>query len=99
MAGPSPSLAAAFLVALALAFPPGGAAATEACLTMAEQRAAIRSGEAVRPASVRRTVGGEVLRLSLCRSNGRLVYRVVVLRRDGRVSSHVVDAASGDLMR
>ncbi len=69
-------------------------AATAECLSLREQRAAVRSGEVVRPGTVGPRLG-EVLQVRLCRSGGRLVWEVTVLGRDGRVVDHIVDAGSG----
>nr|WP_321457681.1 PepSY domain-containing protein [uncultured Cohaesibacter sp.] len=40
-------------------------------------------------------VEGEVVKANLCSSNGRLVYEVVVLSRQGNVSRLILDAKSG----
>ena len=89
-------LAVALLAGPSVAGP--AAAADQACLTGQEQRSAIRTGDAVRPAAVQKSVDGEVLRLSLCTTADGLVYYVTVLKRDGRVSNHAVDARTGQLL-
>lgn len=93
------TLVVSLVPALLLAPRADAPAAAERCLDVREQRAAIRSGDAVRPAIVRRSVGGEVLRLRLCIDDGGLVWRVVVLSSKGRVSDHRVNARTGALMR
>lgn len=77
------------------------AAAGERCLDVREVRAAIRSGEAVRPAAVRASLDetGEVIGLTLCLHDERLVWRAVVLTRNGRVSDRLVNARTGALVR
>jgi uncharacterized membrane protein YkoI len=68
------------------------------CLSRRDQRAAVRSGEVVRPGTVGKQLG-EVLQVRLCHAGGGLVWRLTVLGRDGRVVEHVVDAGSGRLRR
>lgn len=70
----------------------GGAKAQ--CLSPGEQRQAVQSGAAVRPASVQGQVNGELLRLDLCNEGGRLVYVATVLN-GGQVSRITFDARSG----
>lgn len=72
-----------------------GAADAAACLSQQEQRAAVRSGAAVRPGMVRRNVPGELLNLKLCDRGGRLVYLATVMRPNGTIRTMVIDAASG----
>ncbi len=93
---------------LATLFAPGLVAADEkrACLTKAEQRAAISHGQTVTLAaairSVRGTVRGrgarEVVNARLCRENNALVYVLTVLARDGKVTHTAVDATSGKVV-
>lgn len=83
------------VLAVAFAETTASDVASAACLAPNEQRALVRSGEVVRPGRVGRAVDGEVLRLRLCEQNGRLVYQVTVLGRNGRVRQRVVDARSG----
>lgn len=75
------------------------AAAQGACLSQSDQRAAVSSGQAVRPGQIGRELGGKVLRLNLCQSGGGLTWHVTVLQGDGRVVDHVVDAKSGRVIR
>ena len=76
------------------------------CLSKAEQRAAISHGQAVTLSqaihaargSVRGRGAREVVRARLCREQGRLVYLLTVLARDGKVTHAVVDAANGKVV-
>jgi uncharacterized membrane protein YkoI len=94
-------------LSLALALAPaliGPAAADDEvrCLSRDQQRAAIADGRAVPLASAlrtqRRRVPGEVVRARLCQEGERLIYRLTVLARDGKVKRTTVDAASGALV-
>lgn len=84
----------AFLVALTLVFAVAQPAAA-ACLSQGEQRDAVQSGAAVRPAVVQGQVQGELLRLELCDEGGRLIYVATVLMPGGQVDRIVFDARSG----
>lgn len=98
----------AVMGAVAALFASGPVAADEqrACLTKAEQRAAISHGQTVTLAaairSVRGTVRGrgarEVVNARLCRENNTLVYVLTVLARDGKVTHTAVDATSGKVV-
>jgi uncharacterized membrane protein YkoI len=73
--------------------------AQNACLTGEELRAAVNAGHAV-PAieatrAARGAQAGEVVRVRLCHHDERLVYRVTLLQRDGRVGHVTVDGSSG----
>jgi uncharacterized membrane protein YkoI len=76
------------------------------CLTKHEQHVAIAQGQAVTLASAIRSArltvrgrgGREVVRARLCRDDGRLVYMLTVLARDGKVSHMTIDAASGKVV-
>jgi uncharacterized membrane protein YkoI len=76
------------------------------CLSKAEQRAAISSGQAVTLAlairSARGSVRGrgarEVVNAKLCREEKGLVYLLTVLSRDGKVTHTTVDATSGKVV-
>jgi uncharacterized membrane protein YkoI len=96
-------------VAVALMVAPDAASAadhTRACLTKAEQRAAISHGQAVTLAQAIRAVRGsvrgrgnrEVVRARLCRRQDQLVYMLTVLARDGKVTHTMVDAANGKVV-
>ena len=71
-----------------------------ACLTKAEQRAAVAShraislGRAIKSAR-RHGHHGEALRARLCHRGGRLVYVLTLLPRNGKVRRVTVDAANG----
>jgi uncharacterized membrane protein YkoI len=73
-----------------------------ACLTSAEQRAAIAAREAIPLAAarqmLRQRMGGELLRARLCRESRRLVYLLTVLGRDGKVRQVTVDATNGTVI-
>lgn len=94
-------LIAAALIALSR---PGLAAADDhrSCLSRAEQKAALSSGQAVTLAEVIRTVRGhgarEVVKARLCREQNGLVYLLTVLARDGKVTHTAVDATSGKVV-
>lgn len=76
------------------------------CLTKAEQRAALSSGQAVTLAvairSARGSVRGrgsrEVVRARLCHQEKGLVYLLTMLTRDGKVTHTAVDATSGKVV-
>jgi hypothetical protein len=76
---------------------PGPAAAAE-CLSGAERRQAVQSGQAMRPGQLRRAVQGEMIDLKLCWRGGRLVYVATVLGAGGAVRRLTVDAFSGALV-
>ena len=74
-----------------------------ACLSKAEQRAAVADKKAIPLAKAmqnRRQKGhfAELVRARLCRHEDRLVYVLTLLGRSGRVISESVDAASGELI-
>ena len=73
-----------------------------ACLTKAQQRAAVGSGHAVRLVTairaLRHRVPGAVIKARLCRNGKGLVYVLTVLAHDGKVTHASVDAASGRLI-
>jgi len=74
-----------------------------ACLTKADQRAALAAHKAIPLAQVmksRREQGhsGELVRAKLCQDSERLVYVLTLLGRSGRVVSRTVDAANGELI-
>jgi hypothetical protein len=84
-------------------------AGQRACLSKAEQRAAISHGQAVTLATAIRAVRGrgvrargrgarEVVRAQLCRESGGLVYVLTVLARNGKVTHMTVDASSGNVV-
>ena len=75
----------------------------QACLSKAEQRAAVANKKAIPLAKAlqnRRAKGhfAELVRARLCHREDRLVYVLTLLGRSGRVVSETVDAASGELI-
>ena len=77
-----------------------------ACLSKAEQKAAISQSQAVTLAvairSARGSVRGrgarEVVGARLCREEKGLVYLLTLLARDGKVTHMAVDATSGKVV-
>jgi uncharacterized membrane protein YkoI len=77
-----------------------------ACLSKAEQAAAISHGQAVTLAAAIRSARGsvrgrgarEVVRARLCREEKGLVYLLTLLSRDGKVTHATVDATSGKVV-
>ncbi|MCK9917815.1 hypothetical protein MXD81_52620 [Microbacteriaceae bacterium K1510] len=74
-----------------------------ACLTKAEQRAAVAAHKAVPLAEVIKNLRakghrGEVVRARLCRRGEGLDYVLTLLARNGKVVSLTVDAANGELI-
>ena len=97
--------ASAASLLIAFAAPAPAAADEQGCLTKAEQRAAISSGQAVTLAAAIRSARGsvrgrtgEVVKARLCREEGALVYVLTVLARDGKVTHTTVDATSGKVV-
>ena len=87
---------------------PALAAADEgrACLSKAEQKAALSSGQTVTLAAAIRSARGsvrgrgarEVVKARLCREEKGLVYLLTLLTRDGKVTHTAVDATSGKVV-
>ena len=77
-----------------------------ACLSKAEQRAALSNGQTVTLAAAIRSARGsvrgrgarEVVKARLCREQKGLVYLLTVLARDGKVTHTAVDATSGKVV-
>lgn len=69
------------------------------CLSGAEARSAVSSGQALPLGNVAGGLGGEVVKAQLCRRGGKLVYVVGVLQSSGQVVRKVVDAKSGRVLR
>ncbi len=93
-----PSLALA--AALGVVAPP--ARAQGECLSQGDMREVITSNRVVSPVVALRAArdanpGSDVMRARLCQNGNRLVYILMVLRRDGRFVEVAVDAASGRL--
>ena len=79
--------------------------ASHACLTKAEQRAAVASHRAVSLAQAIKSARRhgkkkpEVVRARLCRRGDRLVYELTLLSSNGKVTRVTVDAANGKLIK
>ncbi len=74
-----------------------------ACLSKAEQRAAVASHRAIPLAQAIKSARrhgrrSEVLRARLCHRGSRLVYVLTLLARNGKVTRASVDAANGELI-
>ncbi len=72
-----------------------------ACLTKAEQRAAVASHSAIPLAKALKAPRAhgrhaEVVRARLCHNGDKLVYMLTLLGRSGKVFTAIVDAASGE---
>jgi uncharacterized membrane protein YkoI len=100
--------ALAALLTAALAAAPASAQ-DRRCLTKAEQRAAVASGQALPLSTLldsvrsvrtaKRSRGGrELIKASLCRGENGLVYVLTVLSRDGKVTRTRVEATSGKVV-
>jgi uncharacterized membrane protein YkoI len=76
-----------------------GASEPSGCLSQEQRRAVIASRQAVplgrAIAAAKEHVSGEVVRARLCRHDKELVYVLIVLARDGKVTLATVDGASG----
>ena len=80
--------------------------ADRTCLSKAEQRAALSSGQTVTLAAAIRSARGsvrgrgsrEVVNARLCREQNGLVYLLTLLTRDGKVTHTAVDATSGKVV-
>jgi uncharacterized membrane protein YkoI len=78
----------------------------DSCLSTAEQRAALSSGQTVTLAAAIRSVRGsvqgggapEVVKARLCREQNGLFYWLTLLARDGKVTHAAVDATSGKVV-
>jgi uncharacterized membrane protein YkoI len=101
MLGPR-SLLIMTLALLAMLSLPAAAQEQPRCLSRAEQRAAIAAGEAIPLATarqmLRQRMSGELVRARLCHEAGRLVYRLTVLPRDGKVRQVTIDATNGTVI-
>jgi len=74
-----------------------------ACLSKAEQRAAVDSHRAIPLAQVIKSLHAhgtraELVRARLCRRGEGLVYVLTLLPRSGKVTRTTVDAANGELI-
>jgi hypothetical protein len=99
------------LAAMTVSLGPLSAAAADrhprACLTKAEQRAAVAAHRAIPLGQVRNNLNlgnrkgmrGDVIGARLCTGPHGLVYVLTVLARNGKVSRVTVDAATGAVVR
>jgi hypothetical protein len=92
-------------VALSCGLPETASAlgASGLCLSSGETLEAVSNREVVAPARAiviaKRVVpGADVLRAALCREGDELVYRIMMLQKDGRLVRVFIKAPSGDLM-
>ena len=89
-----------------LAPAPAAAEEDRACLSKAEQKAALSTGQTVTLAAAIRSARGsvrgrgarEVVKARLCREEKGLVYLLTLLTRDGKVTHTAVDATSGKVV-
>ncbi|MEM6382496.1 MAG: hypothetical protein AAF739_07480 [Pseudomonadota bacterium] len=92
-------LVAATIVAVGLSASTVGA---QGCLSGAETRAAIESGQVIPLASVRQAANSrgynEVASASLCGSGGSMVWQVVGVNASGGSARLVINATSGAVM-
>lgn len=91
----APSIAFAMLLSLGSA----PAQAQSGCLSSEQMREAVFAGHAISAAAATRAAreasAGEIVRVRLCHHDERLVYRVTMLQRDGRVGHVTIDGSSG----
>jgi hypothetical protein len=97
LTAPSASLPILTLPILAL---PSDASAAESlhCLTGDEQRTAIANGKTMPLAAVIHTLHRapkDVIKAQLCQEPDRLIYKLTLLGRDGKVKRATVDASNG----
>lgn len=99
----APLLAIFGAAILALAIPSARAGEAEPdCLTDAEvrdvvtNRVVIPQIQALRAA--RSTIGGDAIRASLCRIDGRLIYVITMLARDGKLERVRITGETGEQM-
>jgi uncharacterized membrane protein YkoI len=85
------------LVSLLVLGATAGADAADRCLTRNEQKAKAATHAVIPLSRAMRAVRpqGEIIRARLCEHDGRLVYLLTVLERDGKVARAKVDAANG----
>jgi len=91
------------LAVAALALGAAPALADDACLSPAERRATVASGQAIPFAQAQRALRpehrGEVLQARLCRGDSGLVYLLTVMARHGKVVRVRIDAKSGQIVQ
>ena len=96
-------LGAVLLVCLSLT-PAGTAAEPESCLAAGDVQEIIAQGKVIEPKAAilraRQLVpGADVMRGGLCRQGEALIYRILVLRKDGRLVHVTIDDPSGRALR
>ena len=74
-----------------------------ACLSKAEQRAAVADHKAIKLAQAVNSLRehgrrAELVRARLCHRGDKLVYVLTLLARSGKVTRATVDAANGDII-
>ncbi len=93
---------AGLLAALLPALPPAAMADPVRCYALQERRAVIAARKAIPLARAVRAVGrrvpGETVRAELCEEDRRLIYRLTILARNGRVTRATVDAITGQIL-
>jgi hypothetical protein len=92
--------AAGVLLAVPILAAPSNGLAAESlhCLTGDEQRAAIANGKTMPLAAVIHTLHRapkDVVKAQLCQEPDRLIYKLTLLGRDGKVKRSTVDATNG----
>lgn len=93
-------LIASFLLVCAMAAPAAAQNDTQGCLSSGDMSEAVAARQVVAPGAAivlaREAVpNADVLRAALCHDPDALVYRIMVLRHDGRLVRVTVDAPSG----
>jgi uncharacterized membrane protein YkoI len=96
-----PRLPFVLLIGLAVSSAQAADVPRHACLTKAEQRAAVAAHKAIPLAQALkaprpRARHGEVVRARLCRNGDNLIYMLTLLGRSGKVFTATVDAATGE---
>jgi uncharacterized membrane protein YkoI len=91
------------LAVQAFAAPASAAEPAGVCLDKAEQRAMVASRKAIPLALAIKSqrekgVRAEVVRAKLCRGGAGLVYLLVLLDRNGKVTRATIDATNGAIM-
>ena len=94
-----PSLVLAILGAYLFLVPARADGSTSTCLSDAELRDLVNSGQIVPQIYAFRTArtqtGGEVVRASLCPKEAGLVYMITTLSKDGKLSRIDISAVTG----
>ena len=96
-------LSLALLVCVILT-PAEPASEPEICLSAGEVQDAIAQGKVIEPKAAIRMArelapGADIMRGGLCRRGEALTYRILALRKDGRLVHVTIDGPSGKLLR